>query len=297
MPFYTCIVNEVGPAADGTETTAPVIYINLTDTAGSFTNTWFYAAQGIQEQALDVGISAIEGPYQVEVAATAPNIGGSPSTGISRIYGWVPRGPAAPTDFSWRSTSPLDASSGTSLVTVAWKDNSDDEEGFTIYAISSGGQFHINFPANSTGGFINLPSGNYGMYVGAFNSAGVSTSNSIVVSVPPIPPTVSADVLQIQVGIYELVIVGGGFFADEQITISVNYVREGVDSTTHELAVTADSTGGFRTQFNGNNPAGLCYPGQASTSQIFVVTATATFPNRQVETTSAPFVCPAGSTN
>ena len=74
VPFYTCIVNEVGPAANGTETTAPVIYINLTDTAGSFTNTWFYAAQGIQEQALDVGISAIEGPYQVEVAATAPNI-------------------------------------------------------------------------------------------------------------------------------------------------------------------------------------------------------------------------------
>jgi hypothetical protein len=77
VPFYTCIVNEVGPAADGTETTAPVIYINLTDTAGSFTNTWFYAAQGIQEQALDVGVSAIEGPYQVEVVATAPNIGGS----------------------------------------------------------------------------------------------------------------------------------------------------------------------------------------------------------------------------
>ena len=32
MPFFTCTVNEIGPAANGTETPAPVIYINLTDT-------------------------------------------------------------------------------------------------------------------------------------------------------------------------------------------------------------------------------------------------------------------------
>ena len=52
MAFFSCIVNEVGPAADGTETSAPVIYINLTDTGGSFANQWFYAAEGSQAQML-----------------------------------------------------------------------------------------------------------------------------------------------------------------------------------------------------------------------------------------------------
>ena len=41
MAWVTCKVNEVGPASDGTETPAPVIYINLTDIAGSFANYWF----------------------------------------------------------------------------------------------------------------------------------------------------------------------------------------------------------------------------------------------------------------
>jgi hypothetical protein len=42
MPFFSCTVNEIGPAADGTETADPVIYMNLTDTGGSrFANQWF----------------------------------------------------------------------------------------------------------------------------------------------------------------------------------------------------------------------------------------------------------------
>ena len=55
MPWYKCTVNEVGPASDATDTPDLVVYINLTDTEGSFANTWFYAANGIQNQALDVG--------------------------------------------------------------------------------------------------------------------------------------------------------------------------------------------------------------------------------------------------
>ena len=55
MPFYTCTVNEIGSATDGTETFNPVVYINLTDTQGSFTNLWFYAADGGQNQTLTVG--------------------------------------------------------------------------------------------------------------------------------------------------------------------------------------------------------------------------------------------------
>lgn len=86
MPWYTCTVNEVGPATDGTETPDPVVYINLTDTAGSFANQWFYAAAGGQNQMLAVGLAAINGQRHVEAGATAPNAGGSPYTAVTRMY-------------------------------------------------------------------------------------------------------------------------------------------------------------------------------------------------------------------
>ena len=86
MPSYRCTVNEVGPAVDGTETASPVVYINLTDIKGSFANTWFYAADGAQNQMLDVAIAAINHDNAVDVVATAPNAGGSPYTEIARIH-------------------------------------------------------------------------------------------------------------------------------------------------------------------------------------------------------------------
>jgi hypothetical protein len=86
MPFYSCTVNEVGPAADGSETSDPVVYINLTDTLGSFTNQWFYAAEGSQNQMLAVGLTAMNTNRQVEVAADPPNAGGVPYTSVSRMY-------------------------------------------------------------------------------------------------------------------------------------------------------------------------------------------------------------------
>ena len=86
MPWYKCTVNEVGPATDGTETPAPVIYLNLTDQGGSFTDTWFYAANGGQTPMLAVGIAALNGNRPVQVGADAPNAGNSPYTGISRMY-------------------------------------------------------------------------------------------------------------------------------------------------------------------------------------------------------------------
>ena len=86
MPWYKCTVNEVGPATDATDTPAPVIYLNLTDQGGSFTNTWFYAGSGGQTQMLAVGIAAINGNKPVQVGADAPNAGNSPFTAISRMY-------------------------------------------------------------------------------------------------------------------------------------------------------------------------------------------------------------------
>jgi hypothetical protein len=86
MPFYSCTVNEIGPAADGTETSDPVVYVNLTDTQGSFAGQWFYAADGSQSQMLAVGLTAMNTNRQVEVAADPPNAGGSPYTSVSRMY-------------------------------------------------------------------------------------------------------------------------------------------------------------------------------------------------------------------
>jgi hypothetical protein len=86
MPWYTCTVNNVGPATDGTETPTPVVYVNLSDGGGAFTNQWFYVANGGQNQILAVALAAVNGQKNVEVAATAPNAGGSPYTSITRMY-------------------------------------------------------------------------------------------------------------------------------------------------------------------------------------------------------------------
>ena len=83
MAFFSCTVNEIGPAADGTETPPPVIYINLTDTGGSFVNQWFHAAEDSKAQMLSVGLAAISTNRQVEVAIDAPNV---PYSSIRRMY-------------------------------------------------------------------------------------------------------------------------------------------------------------------------------------------------------------------
>jgi hypothetical protein len=88
MAWYTCVVNNVGPATDGTETSDPVVYINLTDTANpaAFVGQWFYAAEGGQNQMLAVALAAINGGKKVQAGADPPNAGGSPYTAISRLY-------------------------------------------------------------------------------------------------------------------------------------------------------------------------------------------------------------------
>ena len=86
MPFLSCIVNEIGPAADGTETSDPVVYVNLTDTQGSFTGQWFYVAEGSQNQMLSVGLTAMNTNRQVEVSIVTPNPRGTPYTAVNRMY-------------------------------------------------------------------------------------------------------------------------------------------------------------------------------------------------------------------
>lgn len=81
--WYECVVNKVGPAADGTETSKPVIYINLTDAnnSGAFVaGTVFYAADGAQGEMLAVALAAINGKKHVWVGLSLPALD------IQRMY-------------------------------------------------------------------------------------------------------------------------------------------------------------------------------------------------------------------
>jgi hypothetical protein len=84
--FYNCKVNAAGPADDGTETPAPVIYINLTDQSGSFAGYWFYARENSKSQMLAVALTAISLQATVQVAADPPNTPNNIYTQIYRLY-------------------------------------------------------------------------------------------------------------------------------------------------------------------------------------------------------------------
>jgi hypothetical protein len=85
MPSYLCAVNEVGPANSGL-TSNPNVYINLTDRGGTFANTWFYAADGLQQHMLAQCIAAMSEFRYVTIVAAAPNAGGSPYNEITNLY-------------------------------------------------------------------------------------------------------------------------------------------------------------------------------------------------------------------
>jgi hypothetical protein len=171
-----------------------VVYINLTDIRGGFANTWFYAANGIQNQLLDVGIIAINDRKDIEVAATAPHPGNQPYTEISRIYGLQPQKPAAPTGFHQISLSPAVGNAGHAVLVVGWKDNSIDEDSFhvkysgTRAGSSDSGEKVVG--ANSVTASLSLiPEYTYNIHVAAVNSSGERPSNSITVTVPPALPS------------------------------------------------------------------------------------------------------------
>ena len=97
MAFFSCTVNEIGPAADGAETAEPVIYINLTDTGGSFANRWFYAAERSKTQMLSVGLAAMSTNRPVEAAIDTPDV---PYSSVRRMYLMGPGGGGTKLAFS-----------------------------------------------------------------------------------------------------------------------------------------------------------------------------------------------------
>jgi hypothetical protein len=86
MAWFTCTVNAAGPASDATETAVPVIYINLTDQGGSFTDNWFFAADNSKQQMLAVALNAISLGATVQMGGDPPNASNNPFTQIDRLY-------------------------------------------------------------------------------------------------------------------------------------------------------------------------------------------------------------------
>jgi hypothetical protein len=78
-------INEAGPAADGSETSAPVIYVNISS-AQIPTGQWFYASENARSEILAVALSAMLSRRSVAVSVDPPNTAGTPYTEIYRMY-------------------------------------------------------------------------------------------------------------------------------------------------------------------------------------------------------------------
>ncbi len=308
MTWYTCIVNEVGPASDGTETPAPVVYINLTDKAGSFSDTWFYAANGVQQQVLDVGIGAIKANREVEVGAVAPVAGNQPYTEISRIYGF-PLPPAAPSDFHEVSQSPLGGDDDLTSVEVAWKANSYNVDSFVVsYNGTQSGKPNndgeVSVGGNITSVNLALKDGYiYDIYVTAVNSLGDARSGTITVTIPPLGTGGGTAVLTVGVGPLPqnlsnsgLRIEGNDFGASETVEVTVDWQVTGEVATPFPLVTQTNSFGYFVVWFSGSDPDGLCpitvADGQPQPRQYFSVSATGLTSHKTASATAGPFICP-----
>ena len=300
--------------ATGSETPAPVVYINLTDTGGAFENSWFYAANGIQQQLLDVGISAIAYGKDVAVGALEPYPGNNPYTEVSRIFGFVPPvPPVAPIDFHYDSlSSSLTGEANKFILVVSWGGDFDNEVSFEInwQGTDGGPSGSQSAGANSVSSDISLDGGfTYDLYVVAVNSVGKSApSNTITVAIPygqPAPPQVSTAELSAAVEALPqdtsnsgLLIKGKNFAANETVAVAVEWTT--VTSTgPHVLApLSTDSSGSFEVWFTGDNPDGLCpilvASGQPQPAQSFFVCASGQSSKQTVSTSAGPFTCELG---
>lgn len=77
---FTCTVNQAGSSVEGSETPNPQTYLNLTDLGGSFTGTWFFAADKAKREMLGVALAAVSTQNQVSAFVDPPNAGNNPLT-------------------------------------------------------------------------------------------------------------------------------------------------------------------------------------------------------------------------
>lgn len=87
MAWYRCTINEVGPISySAGQPSIPNVLLNLTDTAGSFTSTWFQAPEGTQAAMLAVGMVALTNNKPLAVGADPPAGPDAPMPAISNLY-------------------------------------------------------------------------------------------------------------------------------------------------------------------------------------------------------------------
>jgi hypothetical protein len=88
MSWFTCRVNNVGPAADATETPNGAVYVNLTDQANppAFQGKWFYFDNTSKTSMLAVALAAVSIGTTVQVGGDPPNAANNPFTRIWRFY-------------------------------------------------------------------------------------------------------------------------------------------------------------------------------------------------------------------
>jgi hypothetical protein len=76
---YTCTVNQAGATVQSSVTPLPVILFLLTDAAGTFSNTWFFAANVAKREMLATALAAIATQSQVNIFLDPPDGSGNPT--------------------------------------------------------------------------------------------------------------------------------------------------------------------------------------------------------------------------
>lgn len=158
------------------------------------------------------------GTYTV-IAATFPNVGNyadkgvSPSTqycyevrsfknvGRSTTFGAVSSAACATTLPSpINAPSQIDAVPQGSRVLVKWRDNSDNEDGFSIYGVSVASSANVSVPANTVSAYVNsVPVEQQWCFrVTAFNAVASMTSTTDCTIVPAGPTDLSSSVMDAQ---------------------------------------------------------------------------------------------------
>jgi len=70
---FVCVVVEAGVATNSTLTPSPVVFLELSDTGGTFQNEWFFASNAGKREMLAVGLAAISTQSNVNVWCDPPS--------------------------------------------------------------------------------------------------------------------------------------------------------------------------------------------------------------------------------
>ena len=64
LEWFDCRIESAGPGEDGT------IWVNMSDTAGTFSQVWFIALAAIRQQVLETALAALQGNLDCHVGVT-----------------------------------------------------------------------------------------------------------------------------------------------------------------------------------------------------------------------------------